>query len=63
MPAEPLHDHNGGLARLARLPLVCRCGSAKLRRYLLDTSEEATLFLANGAPPESAAEGRAAFVS
>jgi hypothetical protein len=42
---EQLEVHGNDRRRLVRLPLVCRCGSAKIERYLLESAKEAAAFL------------------
>jgi hypothetical protein len=47
-----LQAHENDRRQLARLPLLCRCGSKDVVRVLLDTPDEPQAFLAGHDPVE-----------
>src|SRR5262249_21971649 len=51
-----LEAHANDRRQLARLPLLCRCGSKDVLRVLLDTPDEPQAFLAGHDPVASAGQ-------
>jgi hypothetical protein len=57
LSAVQLEAHENDRRQLARLPLLCRCGSKDVQRVLLDTPDEPQAFLAGDDPDEVKGQG------
>jgi hypothetical protein len=50
LKAHQIGAHEGDTRTLYRLPLICRCGSKDVEKWLLDAPEEEAAFLAGATP-------------
>ena len=57
LTSSQLEAHENDHRQLARLPLLCRCGSKDVQRVLLDTPDEPQAFLAGNDPIEAKGQG------
>jgi hypothetical protein len=57
LSATQLEAHRNDRRSLARLPLLCRCGSKDVQKVLLDTPDEPQAFLAGNDPVEAKGQG------